>query len=92
MGTDCRALRAALNALVSAAPEWLTEHADPEWFERYGRRIENQRLPKGKEARTQYLTMVGVDGIRLRRPGVAALGKAVAFEQRRGSKPLLRGH
>jgi transposase len=60
-------LRAALNALVSAAPEWLTEHADPEWFERYGRRIENHRLPKGKEARTQYLRMVGADGIRLLR-------------------------
>ena len=48
-------LRAALNAVASAAPEWLTEHADPEWFERYDRRIEDQRLPKGKEARTQYL-------------------------------------
>ena len=44
-------LRAALNSVASAAPEWLTEHADPEWFERYGRRIEDQRLPKGKEAR-----------------------------------------
>ncbi len=58
-------LRAALNALASANPEWLTEHADPEWFERYGRRIEDQRLPKGKEARTQYLQTVGADGIRL---------------------------
>ena len=58
-------LRAALNAVASAAPEWLTEHADPEWFERYGRRIEDQRLPKGKEARTQYLKTVGADGMRL---------------------------
>jgi transposase len=41
------------------------EHADPGWFERYGRRIEDQRLPKGKEARTQYLRTVGADGMRL---------------------------
>ena len=58
-------LRAALNAVASAAPEWLTEHADPEWFERYGRRIEDQRLPKGKEAREEYLKTVGADGMRL---------------------------
>jgi transposase len=44
-------MRAALNALAAADPEWLTEHADPQWFERYGRRIEDQRLPKGKKAR-----------------------------------------
>jgi hypothetical protein len=48
-------LRAALNALATAAPEWLREHADPEWFERYGRRIEDQRLPKGKVARTEFI-------------------------------------
>src|ERR687897_3619306 len=41
------------------------EHADPGWFERYGRRIEDQRLPKGKEARAQYLKTVGADGMRL---------------------------
>ncbi|MCA1717094.1 MAG: IS1182 family transposase [Actinobacteria bacterium] len=58
-------MRSALNALASAEPEWLTEHADPEWFERYGRRIEDQRLPKGKEAREEYLKTVGADGIRL---------------------------
>ena len=58
-------MRAALNALASADPEWLREHADPEWFERYGRRIEDQRLPKGKEAREEYLRTVGADGIRL---------------------------
>ena len=58
-------MRSALNALASAEPEWLTEHADPEWFERYGRRIEDQRLPKGKEAREQYLKTVGADGMRL---------------------------
>jgi transposase len=58
-------MRATLNALASADPEWLREHADPEWFERYGRRIEDQRLPKGKEAREEYLKKVGADGLRL---------------------------
>jgi transposase len=58
-------MRAALNALASADPDWLREHADPEWFERYGRRIEDQRLPKGKEARIEYLKTVGADGMRL---------------------------
>ena len=58
-------MRAALNALAAADPEWLTEHADPEWFEHYGRRIEDQRLPKGKKAREQYLKTVGADGLRL---------------------------
>lgn len=58
-------MRAALNALASVDPEWLTEHADPEWFERYARRIEDQRLPKGKQAREEYLKSVGADGLRL---------------------------
>lgn len=58
-------MRAALNALATTNPDWLREHADPEWFERYGQRIEDQRLPKGKEARTEYLKTVGADGIRL---------------------------
>jgi transposase len=58
-------MRAALNALAAADPDWLREHADPEWFERYARRIEDQRLPKGKEARREYLQTVGADGARL---------------------------
>lgn len=58
-------LRAAFNAVAATDPDWLTEHADPEWFERYGRRIEDQRLPKGKEARKEYMNTVGADGQRL---------------------------
>ena len=58
-------MRATLNALAAANPKWLTEHADPGWFECYARHIEDQRLPKGKEARREYLKGVGADGIRL---------------------------
>jgi transposase len=60
MGANRRdTMRSALNALAMVDPNWLREHADPEWFERHARRIEDQRLPKGKEAREQYLNTVG---------------------------------
>ena len=37
----------------------------PDWFDRYGRRIEEQRLPKGREARRAYAAQVGADGQQL---------------------------
>ncbi len=58
-------LRAALNAVALAAPDWLRERAPADWFARYSRRIEEYRLPKGKEARQAYGETVGVDGIAL---------------------------
>lgn len=58
-------LRAALNAVAAAAPDWLRPVAPPEWFERYGRRIEEYRLPRGNEARREYAALVGADGMQL---------------------------
>jgi transposase len=58
-------LRAALNSLATIAPEWLREHLAPEWFDRYSTRIEDSRLPKGKEARKDYAEVIGADGSRL---------------------------
>jgi transposase len=58
-------LRAALNAVAAAAPDWLRERVPPDWFERYGRRIEDYRLPKGKDARQVYAVQVGADGMQL---------------------------
>lgn len=58
-------LRAALNALATEAPEWLRAQAPVEWYERYDRRIEDYRLPKGREAREAYAATVGTDGFRL---------------------------
>jgi transposase len=55
-------LRAALNALAASAPEWLRERVPGEWFERYSRRIEDYRLPKGEEARRAYAEQLGADG------------------------------
>jgi transposase len=58
-------LRAALNAVAAAAPEWLRAHAPSDWFGRYGRRVEEYRLPRGREARQAYAEAVGADGLRL---------------------------
>src|SRR3712207_1638483 len=58
-------LRAALNAVAAEAPDWLRSVAPPEWHERYDRRIEDYRLPRGREARLAYAAIVGGDGQRL---------------------------
>lgn len=59
------ALRAALNDLAVQAPDWLRAVAPTEWYERYQRRSEHGRLPKGKEARDRYAQTVGEDGFLL---------------------------
>ncbi len=41
-------LRAALNDLATVAPDWLRSWVPEEWFERYGRAVEEYRLPKGR--------------------------------------------
>ena len=58
-------LRAALNAVAAEAPDWLRSVVPPEWFERYSRRVEEYRLPRGNEARQEYAASVGADGMRL---------------------------
>src|SRR6266853_5410822 len=58
-------LRAALNALATVAPMWLQALAPPVWYERYGTRIEDTRLPQGQAKRDAYAQMVGEDGFAL---------------------------
>ena len=58
-------LRAALNALAVAAPEWLLEQVAPDWFERYEKRFEQYRLPKERAARTELGELIGTDGYHL---------------------------
>jgi len=58
-------LRAALNALAVAAPDWLMQHADAEWPDRYGRAFEEWRLPKGEAPRKALGEVIGTDGHRL---------------------------
>ena len=55
-------LRAALDDLAAAAPDWLRGVARPVWFERYGRRVEDYRLPKRREEREALAIEIGADG------------------------------
>ena len=55
-------LRAALNAIAVAAPDWLRAVAPPEWHDRYDRRVEDMRLPEAGTKRDAYAAQVGTDG------------------------------
>lgn len=68
-------LRAALNELATVAPDWLAGVAPAEWYQRYSRRIEDDRLPQSKEQRTAYAQRVGDDAP----PGLDRLPKIEAL-------------
>lgn len=55
-------LRAALDDLAAVVPDWLRGVARPVWFERYGRRVEDYRLPKRREEREALALEIGADG------------------------------
>src|SRR5918911_1155172 len=46
--SGCRLTRTLPWRSTAAAPEWLRGLAPPAWYERYGRRIEDTRLPKSE--------------------------------------------
>ncbi|MFJ5901852.1 IS1182 family transposase [Streptomyces sp. NPDC093064] len=58
-------LRAALESLAAAAPQWLTGVVAPDWVKRYGARIDSYRFPKGDNARAEWAEQVGRDGFSL---------------------------
>ena len=58
-------VRAALDALAVADPAWLRARTPADWFERYGRRVEEYRLPQSQAAREALARQVGEDGMRL---------------------------
>ena len=58
-------LRAALNALAVAAPDWTVAHSKVEWVDRYNERIEDYHLPKSKQQRIIQAEVYGRDGITL---------------------------
>jgi Transposase DDE domain/Transposase domain (DUF772) len=58
-------LRHALDALARVAPEWVRAWAPPAWFERYGQRFQDFRLPGGRAPRTALAEQIGADGYRL---------------------------
>ena len=55
-------LRAALNAIAAAAPDWLRAVAPPEWHGRYDRRVEGARLPGSAPKRASHAIQTGADG------------------------------
>lgn len=55
-------LRAVLDELAASAPQWLVPLIGPDWEQRYGRRVESGRLPRGQAARDQWTARTAVDG------------------------------
>ena len=60
-------MRQALNEVAVMAPEWLSSWVPEEWYERYGVRIEEMRLPREKSKREALSKMIAEDGYRLLR-------------------------
>ena len=58
-------MRAALNEVATVAPEWLQATAPAAWYERYGRPVENYRLPKTETARQDLAATISADGQQL---------------------------
>ena len=51
-----------LHVLSAVAPDWVLAHVPVAWVERYGERLEHERLPTEEEERKQYANQVGADG------------------------------
>jgi len=58
-------LRSALEGLAILAPEWLKAQVSPEWFDRYGKRMQEYHLPKEEQERQVIAETIGRDGIQL---------------------------
>lgn len=65
-------LRAVLEEVAEAAPEWLVQQIDADWLLRYGHRVEQYRLPKEASKRQALAEQIGTDGRQL----LAALQQA----------------
>jgi len=58
-------LRRLLDDLARVVPEWLMSQISPDWFDRYGSRIEAYRLPDNKSDREALQGQIGQDGCQL---------------------------
>jgi transposase len=56
------AMRLVLNRLASVAPNWVRVTVPNDWYERYGARAENARLPKEATQRQALAEQIGQDG------------------------------
>jgi transposase len=64
-GAGHRDAAAALEALAATAPTWLEGFVPDQWYERYGQRARDWRLPKAEAARAALAVTVGADGFGL---------------------------
>ncbi len=51
--------------LATVAPEWLRTQVSEAWVDRYAKRFEGYRLPKGKAERKASAEVIGADGFQL---------------------------
>ncbi|MGQ0603319.1 MAG: IS1182 family transposase [Anaerolineales bacterium] len=58
-------MRYVLNQLAEAEPDWLAPYLPAEWRARYGRRLDESRLPKEKTERQALAETIGRDGVQL---------------------------
>lgn len=58
-------MRAALNELATAAPDWLKAWVPADWFKRYGHPFSEYRLPQKESERLELGEQIGRDGIEL---------------------------
>lgn len=58
-------LRAALGELARRVPGWVQTVAQPSWFEHYGPRVEERRLPTSESTRAAYARVFGLNGFKL---------------------------
>jgi len=58
-------MRHALNTLAIVNPNWMLEHSNPEWVNRYRTQMSDYHLPKGEVKRKAYAEEIGQDGLAL---------------------------
>lgn len=56
-------LQHALNEVARREPEWLKQQVPAEWWERYAKKLDDYRLPKGETARRERAEVIGRDGL-----------------------------
>ena len=59
------AVRRVLDDVALIAPDWLREHMQGAWVERYGRPFDMYRLPKSKQKQKELAVQIGKDGYAL---------------------------
>jgi len=57
------AMHAALNQLSAAAPEWVQQQVSREWYDRYGLRSDQVRLPKEVSKREALAHQIGANRV-----------------------------